>query len=341
MGRNYFKGKIKNHDTRYIIDSRKYWKKHTGLNINTMWHEYYSQSNGIKDVRYVPENIYYAYIEPFFNRKTFIPCCDDKCYYSERFPESAASCGVQRPKTILRNINGLFFDEKFNILKFEEAVALLSGIESGYVIKESITGTGGNRIIFVERGIKKNRGDIQNIFRKYSKDYVVEELIDQCKELSALNPTSINTVRFITFMNEDGVYILSAVMRIGGNGSRTDNFSTGGIACGINEQGILKPVGYDHAYNKYVKIHPNGHKFAGVKVPSFDVASKLVKELHRRFGHFRIISWDVAIGDNYQPILIEFNLTPQSIDFHQINNGPLFGKLTMDILKEVFEKKNI
>lgn len=338
-GRNYIKGKIKKHDTRFIIDCKKYWKKHTGLKINTMWHEFYSQCNSIVDVRYIPENIYYSYIEPFYNRKSFIQCCDDKCYYSERFPETAASSGVQRPKTILRNINGLFFDEKFNILKIEDATTLLTGIDCGYVIKESITGTGGNRLIFVDRGIKKSSGDIRNIFKKYSRDFVVEALIDQCQELSALNPTSINTIRFITFMNEKGVYILSSVMRIGGSGSRTDNFSTGGMACGIDNEGILKPVGYDQAYNKFEKIHPNGRQFADVKVPKFDEASKLVKELHRRFGHFRIISWDVAIGDNYKPILIEFNLTPQSIDFHQINNGPLFGNLTEAILHEVFEKK--
>ena len=339
LGRERIKGKIKNQDTRYIIDCKRYWKRQTGLIINTMWHEYYGQCNEIKDVRYIPENIYYAYIEPFYNRKTFAPCCDDKCYYSERFPENAASCGVQRPIIILRNINGLFFDEKFNILKFEEAVGLLSGVDSGYVIKESITGTGGNRIIFVERGIKKSSGEIQKIFKRYSKDFVVEALIDQCEELSALNPSSVNTIRFITFMNESGVKILSSVMRIGGIGSRTDNFSTGGMACGIDKQGILKSVGYDQAYNKYEKIHPNGRKFAGVKVPGFDEAGKLVKELHHRFGHFRIISWDIAIGKNYEPILIEFNLTPQSIDFHQINNGPLFGNITETVLKEVFKKK--
>ena len=111
------------------------------------------------------------------------------------------------------------------------------------------------------------------------------------------------------------------------------------MACGIDDQGLLKSAGYDQMYNKYEIIHPNGRRFANVMIPGYNEAGQLVTELHHRFGHFRIISWDIAIGKDYKPIIIEFNLTPQSIDFHQINNGPLFGKLTEDILKEVFTKK--
>ncbi len=316
-----------------------YWKKRTGLRINTIWHDYYSSVNGIKDVRYVPENIYYAYIEPFYNRKDFCQCCDDKCYYTERFPVSAVPGGVRRPPTILRNISGLFFDKDFNILSEHTAAELVSKQKDGYVIKESITGTGGNRLIFVEPGTQKSIDDILTIFQKYKKDYVIEGLVTQCDELKALNPTSINTIRFITFMDNNGVHILSAVLRIGGKGARTDNFSTGGMACGIDDNGKLKTDGYDQQYNKYHEIHPNGIHFAGVQVPGYEEAKTFVKTLHRRFGHFRIISWDIVIDKDHRPLIIEFNLTPQGIDLHQINNGPLFGDLTDQILQEVFRGK--
>ena len=67
--------KIYESDSAFQSNSINYWKKQTGLKINTVWHDYYSSVNGIKDVRYVPENIYYAYIEPFYNRKDFCQCC--------------------------------------------------------------------------------------------------------------------------------------------------------------------------------------------------------------------------------------------------------------------------
>lgn len=325
-------------DTEFEKSALGYWKKHTGLKVNPLWHNYYSSCNGIKDVRYVPENIYYAYIEPFYNRKELAQSCDDKCYYPERFPENAVPDGFRRPPVLLRNINGLFFDIDFNIIRFEDAIELISNERRGYVIKESITGSGGNRIIFVEPGQTKTKAELLQIYLYYKKDFVIEGIVNQCRELKQLNPSSVNTIRFITYLDNEGVHLLSSVMRIGGAGSRTDNFSTGGMACGIDETGNLKSVGYDQHYNKYNSFHPNGIEFAGKKVPSFDKAKELVLHLHRRFGHFRIISWDVAIDEEYIPVIIEFNLTPQSIDFHQINNGPLFGDMTERVLAEVFAK---
>ena len=156
--------------------------------------------------------------------------------------------------------------------------------------------------------------------------------------MKALNPSSINTIRFITFLDLEGVHILSACVRMGGEGSRTDNFSTGGVACGIDSNGRLKKYGYDQQYNKY-SVHPNGHIFAGTQIPNYETAKEFVKTLARRFGHFRIISWDIVITPDYSPLIIEFNFTPQSIDLHQINNGPLFGKYTEKVLNEAFGKR--
>ena len=105
----------------------------------------------------------------------------------------------------------------------------------------------------------------------------------------------------------------------------------------MQPDGTLKDFAYNQKYEKF-DVHPSGRKFAGRQIPNFASALELVRALHLRFGHFRIISWDIAIDKNYKPSLIEFNLTPQSIDLHQINNGPLFGCLTESVLHEVFEK---
>ena len=50
----------------------------------------------------------------------------------------------------------------------------------------------------------------------------------------------------------------------------------------------------------------------------------------------RLISWDLAIDENAQPLLIEGNLTFGELDFHQMCNGPIFGDLTEEVLKDVF-----
>ena len=61
--------------------------------------------------------------------------------------------------------------------------------------------------------------------------------------------------------------------------------------------------------------------------------------LHAQMPRFRLVSWDFAIDPDGEPVLIEANLHYGELDFHQINNGPIFGEDTEKILKEVFNKR--
>ena len=49
------------------------------------------------------------------------------------------------------------------------------------------------------------------------------------------------------------------------------------------------------------------------------------------------MSWDIAIDEDGNPVLIEANMRKGSVNFHQFNNGPLFGELTERVLNEIFE----
>ncbi len=78
--------------------------------------------------------------------------------------------------------------------------------------------------------------------------------------------------------------------------------------------------------------------FDGFKVPSYDKAVSLVKKVHPLIPHFRLVSWDIAIDNEGEPVLIEANMRKGGINLNQFNNGPLFGDLTERVLDEVFEK---
>jgi hypothetical protein len=52
----------------------------------------------------------------------------------------------------------------------------------------------------------------------------------------------------------------------------------------------------------------------------------------------RLCSWDIAIGQDGDPVLVEANLSFGEVDFHQMCNGPIFGDLTEAVLAEVFSK---
>ena len=82
-------------------------------------------------------------------------------------------------------------------------------------------------------------------------------------------------------------------------------------------------------------------KFSEVTIPSYKQVIKLVKELHPSIPSFRMVSWDIAIDENAEPILVEVNLCMGQLDFHQLNNGPIFKEDTKKILDEVFNKNKV
>lgn len=133
--------------------------------------------------------------------------------------------------------------------------------------------------------------------------------------------------------------ILSTIVRMGVGKMNVDNASSGGVFCGVNEDGTLKAVGYDWDGRTFA-IHPDGTHFEDHYVPQYDELKALVCQLAPRLlGISRIISWDFAIAEDSSPILIEANMSFGGIDFHQMANGSLFGDMTKEIINEVFSNR--
>ena len=169
---------------------------------------------------------------------------------------------------------------------------------------------------------------------------VVQAGIKQSAILSSINKDSVNTARLLSLLKKDGsVKIYSSILRMGIKGAKVDNASSGGISCGINEDGHLKSIAYSNTGVKYYE-HPSTHaKFSDFTIPNFQKMKDIVIETHPKLPHFRLIGWDIACDDLNEPVLIEANLCDSELDFHQLNNGPVFGEDTESILSEVFNCK--
>lgn len=132
--------------------------------------------------------------------------------------------------------------------------------------------------------------------------------------------------------------IISKILRIGVGNSKVDNASSGGITCGIRSDGSLKEKAFKNNGEEF-DVHPTtGMAFDSVTVPNFGKMKEMVKTLHPLVPHFRLVSWDVACDDHDEPVLIEANLQHGELDFHQLNNDPLFGEDTRKIVHAVFNK---
>lgn len=174
---------------------------------------------------------------------------------------------------------------------------------------------------------------------KWKRDVIVQRPLSQCEELANLNRSSINTIRVLSLLRLDGsVKIYSCVLRMGIGDSKVDNNSRGGINCGICENGRLKDIAYNKKGDKFI-THPTSNiKFDEIQIPNFDKVIEKVKILHPLIPHFRLVSWDIAIDKMNEPVLIEANFRYGGLTLHQLNNGPLFGDDTREILDEVFSK---
>lgn len=126
-------------------------------------------------------------------------------------------------------------------------------------------------------------------------NYELEELLIQEKSVSKINPSSINTVRIVTILDDDNIpHIICAYFRIG-NGKHVDNFNSGGMVAPVDEdKGIVKDKAIDKQKNLYEKHPTTNSMIKGFKFPDWDEALKLVKNATKIVPEMRYIGWDVA-----------------------------------------------
>lgn len=129
---------------------------------------------------------------------------------------------------------------------------LFKGLEEGvYILKPSIDSGGGKNVQFITivdgepldaRGKRLLLGEIKKWYRG---NFLIQRKIEQNDFFTQFHNSSTNTVRLMTYYSEysDEVYPLKATMRMGVNNSTLDNETTGGISCGIYNNGHLNGRG--------------------------------------------------------------------------------------------------
>lgn len=278
------------------------------------------------DPRFIPADLFFCFIDPFYNNSDAAEWLDDKNLYDLLFPD------VYQPITIGRKVNGLYFDKNYKTTDIK-AIIDHCGPFGEVVVKNSIDSEGGKGVQVIDP--IKNEKDLIDIL-KNSYNAIIQEAIKQHPTISALHQSSINTIRVISLLRKGEVHILSMVIRMGKDGKRVDNSSSGGIFCGIDDKGCLKKYAFDLAGNRFER-HPSGVVFEGYQIPGTDKIKEIIKELALRLARFcRMASWDFAIDEKGNPVFIEVNMSYGGVDFHQMTNGPLFKDMTKDIIKEVF-----
>ena len=305
-----------------------YWRKY-GMKPKRYWYSIYCNNQKEYDPRYIPDPVWYRSVIPYFNDITMRRAYTDKSIYNLLLPD------VKKPETIVKNIAGYLYNgDKEQLISREEAERICMQ-EEHLIIKPAVNSGRGKNITFFDReGGTKSIGEI---FSDMNRNFVVQRIVKQHKDLARINPGSLNTVRVVSFRFKGNVYILSTLLRMGGINARVDNISAGGIACPIKPDGWLMEKAVTRK-SEWTDQHASGVKFKDIQVPGFQSIIETTKRLHAELPYFNIIGWDFAVDESGDPVMIEFNTIPEP---NQISCGPTFGNLTEEVLDDVFIKKSL
>ena len=314
-------------------DIKAYFKKHFGREVPTYWHQYLYSRNGVYSEKYIPASIYNSEIIYRLNKYQFRHAYVDKGFYDTLFPD------INRPKTIVKNVNGYFYDDH-NPLTEAEAVDICSNLDEA-IIKPTLEGTWGKgvELIRTENGmIPKLNYSVQDLFKKYKRSFIIQERFEQHADIAKLNPTSLNTLRVMSYRRGNEVVILYAVIRIGRKDQVIDNETAGGIKADIDlTTGKIKGVAFGNPKEPLMPKTDVGTVLDGYQMPSFPEVIQFVKEMHLRLPYFNLIGWDISVDKNGNPALIEWN---RAAELSQVAHGPAFGEYTEEILSLVKNRVN-
>ena len=279
-------------------------------------------------------DLYHTVITPMLNRRPEYLALANKGL----FRMLLGHVGIRQPATLCRRTDGLFYDAADNPISAADAAAIIAGAGRAFV-KKAVDTWGGLDVLAYDSA-EMTPEALRETIGRMGRNWIAQEPVGQCDELNRLNPNSVNTLRIMSYLRRDGsVTVFPAVLRMSSDKARVDNGSSGGLACGVNPDGRLKDVARPIKGDVF-STHPlTGTRFSDIVVPGYSHIQQQVRDAHARVPQFRLIAWDIAIDRDNEAVLIGLN-TNGGLNITQLNNGPLFGSHTREILDEIFAIKS-
>lgn len=317
-------------------NSKNTYFKQYGYKIPNYVKDLYFNYNGIASDKYIPTELYMFHIFPYLVSRQMMYAYIDKNNYEMLFPN------IAQPKVIVRNQNGYYsygLEGGFKLLTQNEAIDVLSNYSSFIIKPSNDTGGGkGVRKVTVQNGLTNKGETLEELFKSYIQDFVIQEVVEQYEPFNQLNRNSLNTMRIITYRRNGNEFVfLGAFIRFGVNGAEVDNMGMGGLACKVASDGLIEDRVY---YTRHFKLGSLKELF-GIEqlyVPNFQCVLDFCYNLHSQLNYFDLCGWDIAIGKDGEPVFIELNQYPDCESF-QITNGPMFGEYTDEIMEKVSKNK--
>lgn len=202
--------------------------------------------------------------------------------------------------------DALLIDENTSLVSFQAFIEK----HSCFIVKPLEESCGFGIRIIDTPGVR----NAESLFASLQQEHVlVEQLIVQDSQMSRFHSSSVNTVRFATFLKDGAVHPLFAVLRIGMGSSIVDNAGAGGLIAAIDlDTGIVTTPG--RAESGYTAIvHPDsGTQIIGAKIPQWEQAVELATQLAMVVPEQPYVGWDLALTESGW-VMVEGNSAGQFV----------------------------
>lgn len=305
---------------KYLNQARKYRSKNLPFWASTAWLAhlmYHNEKNSVSindDNIYLPNDVYRAIVLHKLNGAEHLRKKSD----------------LFQKMTFVKCIRELGFADNVPV-EYDTLKEVLAALDAGerVIAKRSISSKGRGNVVLEPDSA---RDDVRKMFSEAHS--VFQKVMPQSSNLDVFNPASRNTLRIITARVGDELKILSTYGKFSVKSSELqDNIALGGVAAPVASSGALRGYGLDWNLN-VVKTNPvNEYTLADLEWPCVKQSQDLVLQVHSNIGQFGVIGWDVLIGANEQPILLEANSDPGLI-LAQIFDGPVVSRRDYDLIRK-------
>ena len=329
------KNKISN---TYVDGERDYIEKWKRLYPKVAVEDYRLFSHYIgADINIVPEAISHNIVEAILNPMEHRAYYTDKNMFDKIMPD-----GFLAP-TILRRINGFFFDKDYCSCPEPDLERLLDGYER-IVVKPTVDSSSGHGVTIFQRdgkdftalngGMKDKILTIPRLIEFFGKNLIVQKCFQQSPFMAHFCDTCVNTIRLCVYrsVSNDEVVIPASIMRLGHKGAYVDNNHAGGVSIGVFPDGRLNTYSTDQYGQRYTKVNGLDFEKEQYVIPNFNKIIDFAKEVGKNLIHCRLSNIDVMIDECGKPHLIEYNLNSMSTWLYQFDCGVAYGQYADEII---------
>lgn len=311
-----------------------------GVKPDTVYYDVFAHYTG-ENVNIVPENICHDVVERILNPVHYDGYYADKNNFDKIFPKGFL------PATILRKINGFYFDADYFDVEMSDSRLRNILNDSGFgkvIVKPTLDSCSGKGVIMAKKqvdgwaivGTNKTL-NYDYLEKEYGADFIIQEALEQSEYIGQFNSTSVNTLRLTVYrsVKTNRCVVPSAILRIGAKGNILDNAHAGGGFTALHLNGRLG----NKVFNQYGQSVTtfNGIDFTGQhQIPDFDKIIKFAKQVGGCVLHHRLLALDVMIDNYGNPKLIEFNSGTSgaySMWLFQYTGTSAFGEYTDEIIE--------